>query len=66
MVVHNNNIQNLAQNSTSGSQLKDFALRVSNLLLVYTIHMVPGGTDKSEGGDYENRLWHVEFEGLVN
>ena len=30
------------------------------------IHMVPGGTDKSEGGDYENRLRHVEFEGLVN
>ena len=28
--------------------------------------MVPGGTDKSEGGDYENRLWHVKFEGLVN
>ena len=28
--------------------------------------MVPGGTDKSEGGDYENRLRHVEFEGLLN
>ena len=29
-------------------------------------HMVPGGTEKSKGGDYENRLRHVEFEGLVN
>ena len=32
----------------------------------FILHMVPGGTDKSEGGDYENRLRHVEFEGLVN
>ena len=29
-------------------------------------HMVPGGTDKSDGGDYENHLRHVEFEGLEN
>ena len=29
-------------------------------------HIVPGGTDKSKGGDYENHLWHVKFGGLAN
>ena len=24
-------------------------------------HIVPGGTDKSSGGDYENRLQYVKF-----
>ena len=28
-------------------------------------HIVPGGTDKSNGGDYENRLQHVKFGGLA-
>ena len=28
-------------------------------------HIVPGGTDKSNGGDYENRLRYVKFGGLA-
>ena len=28
-------------------------------------HIVPGGTDKSNGGDYENRLQYVKFGGLA-
>ena len=28
-------------------------------------HIVPGGTDKSDGGDYENRLRYVKFGGLA-
>ena len=31
----------------------------------YAIHIVPGGTDKSNGGDYENRLQYVKFGGLA-
>ena len=36
------------------------AVRFSN-----TRHIVPGGTDKSNGGDYENRLRYVKFGGLA-
>ena len=28
-------------------------------------HIAPGGTDKSNGGDYENRLRYVKFGGLA-
>ena len=34
-------------------------------LLGVISHIVPGGTDKSNGGDYENRLWYVKFGGLA-
>ena len=32
----------------------------------HEVHIVPGGTDKSKGGDYENRLRPDRFGGLVN
>ena len=37
----------------------------NSAFLSNVLHIVPGGTDKSNGGDYENRLRYVKFGGLA-